>query len=411
VNKPRICIISHNAYGALCGGSAGHIGGAERQTSLMAKWFAAQGHETSLITWDEGQPDGERVSGVTVWKTCGGEAGLPGLRFFHPRMTSFFSALRGANADIYYHNAAEYFTGLAAAWCRRHDRKFVYSAAAELACDVRLPLLRKPYERILYRYGVKHADLRVVQTAKQQQLLREGWDLSSVVLPMPCLGPSINKYRSPRFQEPFRVAWVGRIDRMKRLEWLLEIAQQLPAIQFDVVAANMHVALQHSHLADYARQLKGRAESLPNVVWHGTVAREEVARIYQQSICLCCTSVHEGFPNIFLEAWSYGIPVVTTFDPDRIVENLRLGHAAGSVNELAARITELVKQKDIWLEYSDRVRGYFQENHQVDAAMTRFQNEFHRLMASLHERDGSIEDAGGVVPYPCIRSEKASRFE
>jgi len=39
INKNiRICIVAHNAYGALTGEDTGHIGGIERQTSLMAVW-------------------------------------------------------------------------------------------------------------------------------------------------------------------------------------------------------------------------------------------------------------------------------------------------------------------------------------------------------------------------------------
>ena len=42
--KVNLCLVAHLAYGALTGGSAGHIGGVERQTTLMARWLAARGH-------------------------------------------------------------------------------------------------------------------------------------------------------------------------------------------------------------------------------------------------------------------------------------------------------------------------------------------------------------------------------
>ncbi len=34
-----LCFVSHFAYDAMTGGSTGHIGGVERQTSLMARWL------------------------------------------------------------------------------------------------------------------------------------------------------------------------------------------------------------------------------------------------------------------------------------------------------------------------------------------------------------------------------------
>ena len=91
-SPPRICLVSHFAYGALAGGKNGHIGGVEWQTSLTAKWLAARGFDVSMITWDEGQPDDTRIDGVRVIKMCRRDAGLPFVRFAHPRWTSLVRA-------------------------------------------------------------------------------------------------------------------------------------------------------------------------------------------------------------------------------------------------------------------------------------------------------------------------------
>ena len=80
--KPHICLVAHYAYGALIGGSNGHIGGVERQTSLLAKWLAAKGYPVSMVTWDEGQTDGREIDGVSVYKLCRKDAGGKGVRFF-----------------------------------------------------------------------------------------------------------------------------------------------------------------------------------------------------------------------------------------------------------------------------------------------------------------------------------------
>ncbi len=110
-HKPSICFVSHFAYGALTGGKAGHIGGVEWQTSLMAKWLAKRGYQVSMLTWDEGQQDGVEIDGVKVFKLCRKETGVKGLRFFWPRWTSLNAAMRRADAEIYYQNCGEYVTG------------------------------------------------------------------------------------------------------------------------------------------------------------------------------------------------------------------------------------------------------------------------------------------------------------
>src|SRR5262245_5737824 len=164
----HICFVAHTSYGAMAGGTHGDIGGIQRQQSMMARWLAARGWRVDMLTWDEGQPSQIVHDGVRVLKICRRDAGLPGLRFVHPRWTNLCRAMRLADADLYYHNSAEYVTGQVALWCRRNGRRFVYSAASDPACDARLPTLRALRERILYRYGLRHADGLIVQTRKQQ---------------------------------------------------------------------------------------------------------------------------------------------------------------------------------------------------------------------------------------------------
>jgi hypothetical protein len=135
----QICFVAHNAYGAMAGGRSGHIGGVERQTSLMAKWLAVRGYRVSMLTWDEGQDNGAEIDGVRVFTICPRTAGLPGLRFFRPRWSGLMAAMKRADADVYYQNCAEYVTGQVGLWCRRHGRKFVYSVASDPDCDRRLP--------------------------------------------------------------------------------------------------------------------------------------------------------------------------------------------------------------------------------------------------------------------------------
>jgi glycosyltransferase involved in cell wall biosynthesis len=287
-------------------------------------------------------------------------------------MKSLYAAMRRADADIYYHNSAEYVTGLAAMWCRRYRRKFVYSAAAELACDARLPLLNRTHDRLLYRIGVRQAHLRIVQTQRQHELLREGWNLDSIVLPMPCPGPAVIGYRAPNPPQPARVLWAGRLDSNKRLDWLLKIATALPDIEFEVATAI-------NHHGEFAEGLRQRAERLPNVLWLGPVAREQMPDLYRRATCLCCTSQHEGFPNTFIEAWSHGIPVVTTFDPDGVVQRLGLGFVAYDILGLTNGISSLAEQSALWLNYSRRARDYYTANHQQDAALRRFETAFTQL--------------------------------
>ncbi len=376
--KPSICIVSHDAYGALTGGQTGRPGGVEWQTSLTARWLASQGCPVSLLTWDSGQGP-HVVDGVRVIPICPEPAGLPGLRFFHPRWTGLNRALARAAADVYYHNCGEDVTGQVALWCRLHRRPFVYSVASDPDCDLRLPHVDSLRERILYRYGLRHADRILVQTRKQQEMLWTGFGLRSAVIPMPCLGPTDSQYVEPVPPPPSagRVAWVGRITEVKRLDVLLEIARVLPGVTFDVAGG-------FEEQRPYVQDLHQRARPLPNVILHGRIARDQMPAFYQRTSCLLCTSDYEGFPNTFLEAWSYGLPVVSTVDPDGLIARGGLGAVAMTPDGLVARLRRLLTWPELWRCCSHNAREYYLENHTLDVTMPRFEQVFAQAARGRH---------------------------
>lgn len=370
-HKPSICFVAHNGYGAISGRSTGHIGGIERQQSLMARWLAQRGYRVSMLTWDEGQQDGIKINGVRVFKVCRQNGGLPGLRFVHPKWTALARAMARADADVYYQNCGECVTGQIALWCRRHGRKFVYSVASDPDVDPALPEMKTLRERVFYRYGLRRAQKVIVQTACQHRKLLEHWNISSVVIPMPCLIAGADNVRPefPTNGTRARILWIGRIGPEKRLEWLFDTAGRCPDLQFDVVG--------HPHADNsYSRQLMNRGRGLANVTMHGYVPYQDVSRFYRQATLLCCTSVFEGFPNTFLEAWSQGLPVVSTFDPDSVVVTRSLGVVAGDVDGLAAAIHTLLNRPDQWRKMSVNARQYYLNNHTVDVVMPRFEQTF-----------------------------------
>ena len=103
-------------------------------------------------------------------------------------------------------------------------------------------------------------------------------------------------------RETARILWIGRVSPEKRPDRLLDLAETCPHLRFDLVGPADGGA--------FATEILHRAATLSNVSVHGTVAREKVYEFYRRAACLCSTSLFEGFPNTFLEAWSQGRPVV-----------------------------------------------------------------------------------------------------
>ena len=372
----RICIVSPFAYGALTGGDRGHAGGVEQQTSMLARWLARRGHEVSLVTWDEGQPDGEIIDGVRVLITCRRDAGRRFIRFIYPRWAGLNRAMNRADADVYYQNCGDYFAGQVAAFCRVKKRPFLYSVASDPDCDRRLPKLHAIRERVLYRFGIRRANRIIVQTHRQREMLRENFDLESVVIPMPsALGPEGQALTRPAPPAVPRMAWVGRIAPVKRLEVLLDVAEQLPNVQFEIAG-------QPDVYNDYSRGLLERVRHLTNVTMHGLVSRRHMPILYRGATALLCTWEFEGFPNTFLEAWTFGTPVISTIDPDSVFSRHGVGTHVNSADEMAAAIRRLLASPALWLELSQRGINYVATHHDPERALTAFERELLSLVDS-----------------------------
>ena len=99
MQETDICIIGLKCHDLLIGSATPrYIGGVETHLTLLAKALAADGLRVSFVTYDHGQPDGSEYEGVIVRKAYRGQAGLPGLRFLHPRWTGLCRALARAAA-------------------------------------------------------------------------------------------------------------------------------------------------------------------------------------------------------------------------------------------------------------------------------------------------------------------------
>ena len=370
--KPSICIVCHQAYGALCGGDSGHIGGIERHAAILAQWLAKEGYDVTMLTWKEGGDEAEAVNGVRVISICRKDDGIPGLRFIHPKWTSLAQGMRRANADIYYQHGAECVTGQVALWCLRNSKRFVFNAANDTDCAAKLPELRTLRERLLYRYGLRHADVRITQTEEQRAQLLRNFGLDSVVLRYACHDFARDSRASQSGSSSRRVLWIARGCRQKRPDRLLDLAALCPEFIFDLVGP--------FYPDDYSQGVYERARRMDNVVLHGAVSRDKVPSFYENAFCMCCTSDFEGFPNTFLEAWSHALPIVSTFDPDSLIASRQLGLVVEDVHQMAAVLKTLSGPSDQYQMISRSAREYFLGHHTLDAVLPEYQELFDILV-------------------------------
>lgn len=368
----KVCIIGLKCYDHIAEKPVPqYLGGIETQMAVLAKGLRHEGCEVSLITFDHGQADRETFDGVTVFKSYSPSGGVRFVRSF-VRASRLFRAMREADADIYLQmgaGAETGFTSLGRRFSSSRARKFVFCLACDADCQGPLGSGRFGAETMLYKHGIKHADLIISQTQKQLRNLENSLGLKSRIIPMAVTSISDASARRPK-----SVLWVGRLMPEKRFEWLLEAARQCPDIEFNVAGTP-------NQPSGYAAELMNAAAKIPNVRTHGKLSRPDLNKLFETCGLLCCTSMLEGFPTTFLEAWSCGLPVVTTFDPDGIVARHGLGRVVATVDELISEL-RVLPSSEAYLGMSRTAKKFFAENYSVGTISRRFRLAFEEILAA-----------------------------
>lgn len=363
--KPSVCFVALSGYNVISGiGETGHIGGAEVQQAVMSRWLIDNGYSVSFITYDHGQREAVTSSGVRVFIAYDRERGWPGLRFFFPRWSGLWSAMRRADADIYYQRGAGIETGLCALWCRIRGKAFVYGSANDRDLARSLPYLKKMREKLLYRIGLRLANAVITQTRTQQVLLKNSFGISSHVIRNSGLSPLAQKSNSTIARS---ILWVGRFIRLKRLEFLLDVAETSPDYRFVIVGSG-------DKELPYVQSLLARASSLSNVEMKGHVPYQQMPEYYQKASIVCSTSSQEGFPNVFVEAWSTGIPVLSTLDPDKIIARSGAGWVAETVEEFQVILDELLADERKLKVFRNAALKLYNESYCASANMPKFES-------------------------------------
>ena len=379
--RPSVCFVAPHAYAALCGREdVAHIGGAERQQVTLSEELLRRGYRVSFIVLDHGQPDGEEIRGIRVFKCYRTDRGPRGLRFFHPRLTGLWNAMKRSNADIYYQRGADYETGLVGHWCRRYGRGFIFAVAHDINGRRVTPFISRP-ERLAFLYGLRRADAIISQTFRQQSMISKTFGLASTVIRSCSAWPVVEETtKVPSHDElADRVLWVGRLSDDKRPEWMIRLATDLPECKFDVVG-------QCNTKSKYGQSLAAQIDALPNVRWHGYVHHGKIRALYQQAQVLLCTSPAEGFPNVFLEAWSCGKSVITSTDPDDVVATFQLGQVASDYATMRELLANLATRRAAWEAAGLRGRMYVREHHSTAAVVDALESILQSCHDSAHVR-------------------------
>ena len=366
----HVCFVAPYAWPVLSRDPAIKVvGGAEVQQAILARLLARSGYRVSMICCDYGQPSPVSVDGITVHKAFRPDDGVPVLRFLHPRLSSMWRAMREVDADVYYQRSSAVWTGVVSAFCRWHGKRSIYAGASDRDFVVGEEQIKFARDRWIYRRGLATVDAIVAQNRLQVETCRRHHGREAVLI-QSCYELPKNRI----IERNDRVLWVGTIHDQKRPEILLEIARRLPHRRFVMVGGPSPKGERFQ--PGYYEGIRDQAARLPNVEFTGFLPLAEVEPWFDRARVLVSTSLFEGMPNVFLQAWARGVPIVSSVDVGVPVNRLYR-----EVDEAVQHIEALFEDDAQWAEASSRAQEYFRATHSPERVVRQYGELIERIAA------------------------------
>lgn len=237
------------------------------------------------------------------------------------------------------------------------DTKLVYFAASDVNFEPGKELVGSEFNRKLYQRSIRHIRYFVTQNEHQHDTLLQNYGKDSLTMYNIWGEVSTDEQEDPPQSD---AVWVANFRRLKRAEWVMDAAESLPIYQFVLAGGK-------SGDGDYYEQMKGRIGGMKNVSFLGGRSFFYANKLVSRSRTLLCTSIFEGFPNTFLQAWSAGIPVISTVDPSGIITANGLGIVVHTEEELVAALVKVLGDEKYYQILSLSVKAFFEKNHASQA--------------------------------------------
>lgn len=152
--------------------------------------------------------------------------------------------------------------------------------------------------------------------------------------------------------------WVGRDHEIKQPLLYLALARLIPHQQF-VMILNESPDGAYSHIAANKPSNLRLIKSIP--------LSEIEQQFFSKATLFISTAVSEGFPNTFLQAAKFSVPVISmNVNPFGYISEYRCGEAGfTTVEEMAARIEVILQQQALYEELANNSYLYVSQNHDL----------------------------------------------
>ncbi|MGI9301874.1 MAG: glycosyltransferase family 4 protein [Gammaproteobacteria bacterium] len=367
----KICIVCDGYWDQL-------QGGAEYQLYLMAHELADRGHDVSYVFVDRGTPIRQ-----TSVKLIPLRIGRVVKRVFYPYHFLLFFRLQRCleeiKPDFVINRVGNGLTGICARFCRKSSARMIWHIANEtdlipLEIKFKRTMLCSIIDKRLLEYGLRNSTYVVAQAMYQAELLKRRYGRDTdLILP--------NFHPQPRDEvhkaNPLKVVWIANIKPKKQPQRFIELAQHFSGredVQFVMVG--------RPESERFRREIESLVAGMDNLEYLGELPIEEVNRILSTAHIFVNTSIYEGFPNTFIQAWMREAVVVSLhLDPDDVLKNNGVGFHCGTAEQMTRDVEALLNDVDMGRGIGQRARQYALRQHDLATNINRLEGFMQQALA------------------------------
>jgi len=275
-----------------------------------------------------------------------------------------YTRLRRIRPDVIYQQGLRGHTGIAA-WCaKRSGAKFVFHIASDFDVLPSEELARVDFaegtriDKAWGEYGLRHADAVIAQTTVQNELLKTHYGRTADLI-VRNFHPPASTTTNHSTNSP-RVIWVANFKEVKRPELFVDLAESLQDSQATFVM------IGRPGDSKLYRNLHQRIDALSNLIYLGEMSQDAVNAEIEQSHILVNTSLFEGFPNTFIQAWMRGLPVITQgLNTDGLFDSQTIGICSANFDGMKQAVFGLIANEARREQMGSSAISYAESNHSM----------------------------------------------
>jgi glycosyltransferase involved in cell wall biosynthesis len=373
----KVCFLSLNSYPIIAKAKTVKYAGGEVEYVSLARELSKLGYYVHFTTYKERgyeSPEVENINGIKIIKTYP-RYQVKSLNTFL-KTKIIFKALERSDADIYFGYGS---LAILPIFSLFYNKKFVYRISSDIVAlggtysSPKDHLLRYYFRSLVNHVEIKRAHAVIAQTERQKKLLREKLGVDSIVIKNGFPVPEPFNFMKEKTFPPV-VLWVANLSYVKQPQVFLKLAKSIPEVTFEMIGGK---AEKEPELYDL---IKRESKKISNFKYRGFVPFSEINGYFKRASLLVNTSIYEGLPMSFIQAWlNYTTTVSLNVDPDGIIEEEGIGFCSKSFDHLVQDVYTLIMDENLRKKMCQRARRYAEREFDVKIIARKYANVFKKL--------------------------------